>query len=458
MAKISRADYATSSSERFTYALFYFGQLIFYMIVTSFINLFFTEIGIPATIVGGVLIVTKVWDAINDPIFGVIVDKVNLKRGKYIPWVRIATFLIPITTILIFCIPSGLSAQVKIILAVATYVLWDTAYTICDVPIYALPTAMTSNIDERDRLYINSKFFAFLGGLITVIAVPLLYPAIGWTMAVVILAVLGFLTMLPLTFKARERFFVKEEHNPSLVELLRYVIRNKYLLIYHGTLILVALSNTASPVQSYVAIHCLGGTEYIAMIALIATVPMLFAVFFAKFLLDRADKVFIAISCMLGSMTIGVIMYFVGYGSLVLFSILIAFRALFGGMSVVLVAMFTADCSEYGNYITGERAQGVTFAIQTFTAKMTAALSVSIGMFILGAIGFVEGSGVAQDASVVSAIWVLYTLVPLATGILSVFLLGFAYRLRQKDVAVMIRVNKGELAREEAAAMMSRKY
>jgi len=443
--------------ERYTYVLYYFGQLIFYMIVTSFLQLYLTNIAIPAAIIGTIFIVAKVWDAINDPIFGVIVDKVNLKKGKYIPWLRISVFAIPITTILIFCIPSSLSLQVKIILAVATYVLWDTSYTLADVPIYALPTAMTSNISERDKMYINSKFTAFIGGLLATIAVPIFFPIIGWPATIIILSILGFLTTFPIAFKAKERFFT-EVSNPSFMDLLRYLVRNKYLLVYHGALILVSLSNTASPVQSFFAIHNLGGTEYISIIALVATVPMILAVFLARPLLNKFDKVHIAIFCILAAPIMGIIMYFVGYGNLLVLYGMIAIRSIFGAMSVVLVAMFSADCAEFGNYVTGDRAQGVAFSIQTFTAKITAALSSAICMFLLGILGFIEGENVQQSASTISAIWSLYTWVPIFTAVLAAGLLAFGYKLRQKDVALMILVNKGELTRDEAAGKMSRKY
>jgi Na+/melibiose symporter-like transporter len=89
---------------------------------------------------------------------------------------------------------------------------------------------------------------------------------------------------------------------------------------------------------------------------------------------------------------------------------------------------------------------------------MTGALSGSVCMFLLGILGFVAGEGVVQSAATISSIWVLYTLVPLATGVFAILLLAFGYKLRQKDVAVMIQVNKGELTREEAAALMSRQY
>jgi len=457
MDKQKRVDLIATRGERSYYVLYYFGQLIFYMIVTSFLQLYLNNIGLPAAIIGTLFIVAKVWDAVNDPIFGVIVDKVNLKKGKYIPWLRISVFAIPVTTIIMFCIPSGLSLQLKVILAAAAYVLWDTSYTLADVPIYALPTAMTSNIGERDSMYINSKFTAFIGGLLVAIAVPILFPAIGWPATVIILSILGFLTTFPIAFKAKERFFT-EVQNPSFMDLMRYLGRNKYLLIYHGALILVSLSNTASPVQAFFAIHNLGSESYISVIALIATVPMILAVFLAKPLLARVDKVYIAIFCILGAPVIGVIMYFIGYGNLTVLYALIAIRAIFGAMSVVLVAMFSADCAEFGNFASGERAQGVTFSIQTFTAKITAALSSAICMFLLAIFGFIEGENVTQSADTVAAIWSLYTWVPIITAVLAALMLGFGYKLRQKDVAFMIRVNKGEITREEAASQMSRSY
>ena len=443
--------------ERYTYVLYYFGQLIFYMIVTSFLQLYLTNIAIPAAVIGTIFIVAKVWDAVNDPIFGVIVDKVNLKKGKYIPWLRISVFAIPISTILIFCIPSSLSLQVKIILAVATYVLWDTSYTLADVPIYALPTAMTSNIGERDKMYINSKFTAFIGGLLVAIAVPILFPAVGWPVTVIILSILGFLTTFPIAFKAKERFFT-ETQNPSFMDLIRYLMKNKYLLIYHGALILVSLSNTASPVQSFFAIHNLGSTDYIATIAMVATVPMILAVFLARPLLNRFDKVYIAIFCILAAPLTGIVMFFVGYENLLVLYGFIAIRAIFGAMSVVLVAMFSADCAEFGNYVSGDRAQGVSFSIQTFTAKITAALSSAICMYLLSIVGFVEGEDVQQAASTIAAIWSLYTWVPVITAVLAAALLAFGYKLRQKDVAYMVLVNKGELSKEDAASKMSRSY
>jgi Na+/melibiose symporter-like transporter len=101
-----------------------------------------------------VALITKVWDAINDPIFGMIMDNVNFKKGKFLPWLRISVIAIPVATILLFTIPTGIPMMAKIIWATLAYMLWDTAYTLCDVPIFGIVTTMT--IDQKERISLNS--------------------------------------------------------------------------------------------------------------------------------------------------------------------------------------------------------------------------------------------------------------------------------------------------------------
>ena len=65
-------------------------------------------------------------------------DKVNFKKGKFLPWLQISVIAIPVATILLFTIPTGIPMMAKIIWATLAYMLWDTAYTLCDVPIFSL--------------------------------------------------------------------------------------------------------------------------------------------------------------------------------------------------------------------------------------------------------------------------------------------------------------------------------
>ena len=112
---MGKKQFTTTRGERLSYGLYAFGAILSYYVIMSFLQLFMTDSGIPAATVGLIFVFAKVWDAVNDPIFGVMVDKVNFKNGKYKPWLKLAGFVIPLTTIFLFIMPSGASLQVKII-------------------------------------------------------------------------------------------------------------------------------------------------------------------------------------------------------------------------------------------------------------------------------------------------------------------------------------------------------
>lgn len=144
---------AVTKREKISYGLYFMGQNVFYGLI-GYMTTYFTDVGITAALVAIVALITKVWDAINDPIFGMIMDNVNFKKGKFLPWLRISVIAIPVATILLFTIPTGIPMMAKIIWATLAYMLWDTAYTLCDVPIFGIVTTMT--IDQKERISLNS--------------------------------------------------------------------------------------------------------------------------------------------------------------------------------------------------------------------------------------------------------------------------------------------------------------
>ena len=448
-------QYQTTKAERFNYGLYFLGQLISYGLVVQFMTLYMTDMGIPAISASVILIITKVWDAVNDPLFGVIVDKAHPKGGKYIPWVRLSTYLIAITTTLLFSAPAGFSASLKAVWVTVGYVLWDTAYTMCDVPIFALATSMTDDLDERNRLYIVNRYFTLLGAIVVVMAVPMLYPKIGWAMTALVLSLFAMATMIPIGYTAKERVFTETEKNPSIKELLNYLLHNKPLLIFSGACIVSSILSTGSVASNYVALYCLGSSDWITYIALITSLPMLITIVAVQAIIKKVDKYYIYIGSCAITMALGIVQYFVGYENQVVFALLAALKSVFSAAAAAVVVMLTADCAEYGHFTTGERAQGVAFSVQTFTAKFTAAISSSMGMLLLGLAGFVEGENAVQTADTVQKIWGMYTLIPVISGTAALLIMVFFYKLRTPEVEIMTRANNGELSHEEAERLLA---
>ena len=445
-------DFQTKFFERASYQFYFVGQLISYGIMTSFLTLFMTESGIPAFVVSAVLIVAKVWDAINDPLFGVIVDKSHLKGGKYLPWVRLSTVLIAVTTILAFAMPQTLGIPAKTAWILVAYLLWDLAYTMCDVPIFALATVMTDNLQERDSMYVLKGFFTYVGGLIVLIALPLMYPAIGWSVTVIILSALGMAFMLPIGFTAKERHQPVQEKEPSIKELFSYLLSNRPLLIFNGASIIACLTATGGTVANYVAIYCLGGEQWISYLTILMIVPMIISIFVVQILIKKVDKFIIYVGANVISILCSIILYFVGYSNIIAVCVIIVIKTLLTSGAGVTGIMFTADCAEYGHFKTGTRAQGMAFSVQTFTAKVTGALSGSIGMFLLGLVGFVEGSGAVQSPDTIRWIWLMWTLIPVISLAAAILLIVFGYKLPTEDAKLMAKCNAGEISREEALA------
>lgn len=194
--------YQTSRAERASYSAYFVGQNIFYMLVTGFIALFLMNRGISEAAIAGVLLAPKIWDAVNDPIFGIIVDRSHLKGGKFLPWLKLSWVLIPVFTVFLFAMPEHIGYGAKVAWAATGYVLWSMSYTVCDAPIFALPTAMTSNVDERTSILSIGRLFATITSVVITLVVEAVYLSTGWLLLAVVLSAAAMGCMLPILLLA----------------------------------------------------------------------------------------------------------------------------------------------------------------------------------------------------------------------------------------------------------------
>lgn len=457
---MSKTKFATSGGERFRIGMFAFGAILSYYVIYSYFQLFLTDfVGIAPGVVAIIFAIAKVFDAVNDPIFGVIVDKYNPKGGKYIPWLKIASIAIPVTTVIIFLNPVGDSFPLwaKIAWSLLSYVLWDLAYTMYDAPLNSLVIVTSANTDERNHLVALTSFTVYLGGLLVVILVPMLYPTLGWGVTGIVIGVLALLSMIFMPFKAKERFNVETEKEASVGEILSCIFKNKFLLVIVGVQIIGSLTDFSTTLQSYFALYCLGGDEWLTPIALATVLPVLLVVFFIPKLLTKVDNFKAYIVTRIITVAITVAIYLCGYSNVLILIALIALRAFVSSVWAMLGTLFIADCIEYGQYKTGERNQGVAFSLKAFVNKMVVALAGALGMLSLQLIGYVEG-GVAQTDEVVRGIWGLYSLAPAVGSVIAIVLMLCCYKLRDGDIHAMMDYNRGVISKEECDARLSRKF
>ena len=469
----TKPNYMTTFSERLSYWTYFVGQNIYYNITAAFISTYLAMQGISLAKVATVLLIVKVWDAVNDPIFGFIFDKVKFKSGqKSLPWLRFATCLIPVVTIILFSIPSALSETGKLVWFGVAYVMWDTVYTLTDVPAYAMLNTMTDNLQERNTLLSVNRVFSGAGVLIYGVVLPLLISeSVGMSssMAVAVLSIFSALTMVPLCAKCKERNYKPEEEdeNFSPKQMFRYLGSNKYLLTYYAGYCATDALKTSGAVTLFVSFYLFGSSTFSILLNILNMVPGVFAAMAMPALLKRFDKFKTLVVCNFINILLGLVIYFTGYDNKVFFIVMTCIRCVPMSIVGILAFMFTPDCAEYGQYKSGISAKGITFAIQTFSVKITGAVSSSLALALLGLFSWIsveaesfaelEALGIQQSAGALNGLWFVYAMVPVIGMIISSVCYMF-YKLNDKDVQIMAKCNSGEITREEADKLLSRKY
>lgn len=461
----------TNSKERKSYYVYFLGQNIIYTMVTAFLTTYMLFQGVDPVKSASVMLIVKIWDAVNDAIFGCIFDKVKFKsKKKFIPWLKISLPIIPLTTALLYLIPTGSSEMVKLIWFAVCYLLWDTAYTLCDVPIYGIVTAMTDNLDERTALLSYKSIWSGAGSAIaTVIPTIITGQQVGLSfgVAAIMVSVIAFITMIPMCINGKERFVSSPTDNDesfTVKMMFKYLFSNKYLLIYYIGFFFQSGFNVMTSMNLLASYYLFGNEFFSLLVGALAVAPTLIASLLVPKMVEKVGKRKLFIISNWAAVILGTVTWLIGYHNVVFFIVLTVLRAIPLGIQGVMLFMFTPDCAEYGKFKTGIDAKGITFAIQTFMAKITGAISAALGMFLLGFFGWKEvnaesfqdlaAQNITQSDFTLDGLWFIYIMVPTIGIILSGIIWHF-YKLNDKDVKLMIDCNNGKISKEEALNSIS---
>ena len=469
----NKEGWTTEPAERASYYSYFAGQNMIYTLFNVCLTTYLLFLGVDPLKSATVMLVVKVWDAVNDTLFGVIFDSIKFKSGKkYLPWIRVSTVLIPLATILTFVIPSGSSEAVKLAWFAVAYILWDTAYTLCDVPIFGILTAMSQSVDERNTVQSLKSIATYAGvGITSTLSTVLISEKVGmnYGMIAVIICVIAFALMLPASFKLKERFRAEEEETFTIRKMFSYLFKNKYLLIYYLGIFFYSSLSIGNAFTLYVSYYLFNSAMFSILVGAIGTVPQLLISLLLPKLIRKYDKMKVNQVCLLLYVILSVITWLIGYGNVVVYIIMFTIRSIPLAVVALEMFMFTPDCAEYGRFKSGTDAKGITFAVQTFMAKLTGSISGALGLFVLGlkSVGWqvvevasfqeLEQSGVTQTPHALNMLWLIFMLIPAIGGLLAFIVWSF-YDLRDKDVQVMIDCNTGKITREEAMSRLSRKY
>ena len=409
-----------SNKERNFYLAGMFGQNIIYAVVGSVLQVFYTDILIIPTIaVSMIMGVSRVWDGINDIIMGTVVDKTHTRWGKCRPYLKFVPLPIAITTILMFLPITGLSNGVKITYVIISFLLWETLYTLGDIPLWGVTSLMTPDEEKRAKLISAARTISSLGSIIVVAFYPIKDALgaidLGWfentgqansdleyfsehqgyLLAVAAIAVFGgILFRLPFPF-IRERIAqAPKEKDTGLKENLKLMWENKLFVRALASNILGCTKTILLTAGIYFCKWVLGngGNETVWLIKLggpfligmiiSMNVSTAFAKRFGK------KKVYI-VSSYLNAIPY-LLIFFIGYEHILLMAILLFFGGFLTGFTTVYNTTMIADSVDYMEHKTGKRNDGVFFSGLNFTAKLTAAITAVITNLIFSAVNYTD--------------------------------------------------------------------
>lgn len=441
---MTKTVFQTLRKERSGYYSYFFGQNIIYTFVTLFMSVYYiTTLGIPPAVVGTILLVARVWDAINDPMLSVFVEKANLKGGKFKPWVRAVAILIPILTVLLFSfsnILSTMSLGARVAYATVTYIIWGMTYTISDAPAFALATVMTSDVDERNHLISFQRIATLLGVMVSMIVAPILVDRMGgnWFVVSLILCVVALICLLGVNWTTER--IKSAQSSPTLKQILAAIFQNRYLVIIVLTIVLMNGFSFGMTITPLLAEYVFGDAALSSIILGMALIPILITAPFVPRLCRKFGKNTLLKFALVVNIVFSLIIYFTAEGNLTLFLVLLVIRGTLTSYILIISTLYFADAIEYDYYKKGTRFEAAVFSAQTFSSKATGAIAGAGAMYLISIFGFKESLAnetVVQTAEAINGIWITYNLGPIVGATIALIVFTLKYDLTEKKLKQM---------------------
>ena len=434
------------------------GSALLFNFIGSYLLVFYTDVfGISAAAVGTLMIVSRVWDAINDPMMGVIVDKrKRSKDGKFRPYLKYMGIPLGIFTILTFLVIPNMPQGLKLPYAYITYIGFGMAYTAVNIPYGSLASVMTNDPVERTEL----STFRNLSGIFAMIPLMVLTPKLvfdasgavsakGFIIAAVlysIIANIGYRLCYNMTTERIVNEVKEDAPKASFGETLKTLGKNRALIgLIISTLGTLTAVFLPSSLNAYLFKDYFQAPGMMGLAGLIPMVSMFITLPFTGKLVAKFGKKNIAIySSLISAATYAILFLFPSQNPWV-YLVLVTLAGFGISLYNMIVWALVGDVIDYQEYMSGKREDGTVYAAYSLARKLVQAIVGSIGGFALAAIGYQSGAA-TQTPEVANSIRVIATLVPLVALIFGTIATKFVYNLNNKTLN---EVNE-ELARRKA--------
>ncbi len=429
-----------SGKELRGYLVGMFGQNLIYNIIATGLYFYFQNvICLPAMALGWIMAVARVWDAINDPMMGTIVDKTRTKWGKCRPYLIVFPGIIGVATILTFIngnyaqASTGTQKFLIVAWAAVSYIVWGMCFTVCDIPLWGITSLMTEDENDRSKILGLARIAAGIGGIgVLVVQVAQVIgdafknngmeaskaSQMGFIVTVIVMTVIASLLFEVAGLTTREkveqsekRYTFKENfqimfrNKPFRQILISGILRSPIQLLMivamtlvtyyyaNGNIMNIIITDEAGKfvgfdIKVLVGIGCVAAGLFVGQFVAMGITPALIRKIEKKTLYNFYSIV--------GAIPFALIYVFykISGGDLttVVWSIVVGICVFFAGGALgginVLQSVMIADCVDYEEYTNGVRTDGVFFSGQSFITKLSAGIASILSSVVFAAVGY----------------------------------------------------------------------
>lgn len=413
----------------FVYGMGNFASQLSWTMVGTYLSIFYTDVfGLGVGAVAMLMLIAKVWDGINDPMMGTIMERTHTRWGRFRPYIFAGAPLLVVFTILTFTVP-GFGGSAKLIYAYVTYIGLGMAYTMTNVPYTALPAVMTHDPKEVNRLNAAQMMGMTIGQIVLNLTVlPLVTfigggdQANGYQKTATLLAIVALPMFWAVAVMSKEKVTVEKKEQGKVLDGLKMIAKNKNLLcaMFYSFFNMFGILGRIS-VAVFFYMHCVQNfaliTVFMMMQMAVGTLVMPFA---PKFV-EKFGKRNGAIISMVIQGAALLLLYF-GPSTSIPFNFLCMIIYGTGYIAGPSGSGMIVDAIDDFDDKYGVRNDGMAFSFNGTAIKIATAIANSVFLLVMGAFGYVGGgeitphvqTGINLAANLLPGIVFLIGIIPLA--------------------------------------------
>lgn len=426
------------------YAMGDFGCNMCFALITNYMMLYYTQyIGLKMTDWAWIIIVGKVWDAINDPIIGSMVDNVKLKsKSKFMPWITAGSIGVIITTTLAFLPIKNASYTFKVVFCVAAYCLWSVVYTMANVPYGALHSCITDDPKQRTNLSTFRSIGAGIAQAALMLLPMLVYDENDelkgelFVWVALVCTVLGFFGFLLTRLLVTERIHIeKPKEKFNYAATVKGFFTNRPLIAATiVTVVQIICFMSMTSVNNIIFQTYFKNAKMVTLVTIVAYIPMVVLLpFIGKITAKIGKKGISVIGGAVGTIT-GIIAIFIPLApdspaSVPIWIVLLMFFYFSNAVFSILIWAMVVDCIDNQYEKTGKREEGSVYALYSFFRKLSQGVGSAVCALALAACGYVEELGAAQTAQTALNIKNMYVYFMLGGAFVTFIVMKFMYNI-----------------------------